>query len=540
MSWNVEIDVVETPGWRLFDVATGRLWLKGYLFEKSPEDLGNVLRGLSVSSLPSFIDGLDGHFAFVWQDTDKVVASEDPIGSIPLSFRQYQGGRVKLSGTGRRLLRDSDRPDPTMATVMAMAGFTLGETTLYPMVRPVGAGRFLCITEESGVEHRRYHDYIPSNPDEDPDAYLEPLQDLTLSILEKTVQSIDGRTIVVPLSAGLDSRLIVSGLAELGYRKVVCISYGRTGNHEAVAASKIAEKLGYDWHFIAHTPAQQSKTFASKDCAEFLSGLADNLQAAPFQQDFHAVGEVQNRGIAPRDSIFINGQSGDFIAGNHIPRSLITQEKSLFDAFAEKHFGMWNCLKTADNTAMLRCLFEQEIAQKQVSVAETVPDFALFEALEYENRQSKYVVAGQRTYEWFGYDWRLPLWDRAYIDFWRSVPLAGKLGQSLYKAMLHKANWGGVWGPEWVFPQTVVPAWMRPVRFAAKALHAPLGRKAWHRFEKNWIAWYTDAVSNYAVADYTTVRQDRRGHRNAISWHLDRYLREKGVQIKQDGVKVTP
>ena len=41
----------------------------------------------------------------------------------------------------------------------------------------------------------------------------------------------------------------------------------------------------------------------------------------------------------------------------------------------------------------------------------------VYEILEYENRQCKYVINGQRLYEYFKYEWRLPLWDNLYLDF---------------------------------------------------------------------------------------------------------------------------
>ena len=101
--------------------------------------------------------------------------------------------------------------------------------------------------------------------------------------------------------------------------------------------------------------------------------------------------------------------------------------------------------------------------------------------------------------------------------------------------MLEEANWGGVWGPDWQFEKSIVPAWIRPLRFAAKAAHALKGQAAWHRFEKSWFAWHTDVVGNYAISPYKAVSRDRRGHRNAISWHVDRYLAQKGFAIGLDG-----
>ena len=47
----------------------------------------------------------------------------------------------------------------------------------------------------------------------------EELRNLTLKILQKLIVRANGRQILLPLSAGLDSRLIASGLKHLGYEK---------------------------------------------------------------------------------------------------------------------------------------------------------------------------------------------------------------------------------------------------------------------------------------------------------------------------------
>ena len=48
------------------------------------------------------------------------------------------------------------------------------------------------------------------------------------------------------------------------------------------------------------------------------------------------------------------------------------------------------------------------------------------------------MITGQRIYECLGHDWRLPLWDNDYLDFWETVPLRFKAGQRLYNEMLHE------------------------------------------------------------------------------------------------------
>jgi len=373
----------------------------------------------------------------------------------------------------------------------------------------------------------------------------EDILDVTRRVFERMISGLDGRTVMVPLSSGYDSRLVVSALSELGYRNVRCFSYGQSGNYEAVGAKRIAEKLGYPWTFVEHQPAQQRTLFESDKCRDF-EFFADTMQAIPFQQDVHAVATLKANGYAPSDSIFVNGQAGDFTSGNHIPESLFGQTKGasledrwrrLLDAVTAKHFDLWSSLKTAENMALVAVLLRKDFDEMGLELGNPENDFALFEASELRNRQSKYVIAGQRTYEWLGFEWRLPLGDHDYLDFWAAAPLADKIHQNLYRDMLIAADWGGVWGKAFWPKRNVVPFWMRPLRLGAKAAHAPLGRDRWHRFERQYISWRTDLVCNYAIAPYEIVARDRRGHRNAISWHAARYLERKGYVIAGETVE---
>jgi asparagine synthase (glutamine-hydrolysing) len=535
----VRVDIAENHGWRRLTGDHGVLWLKGVLVGTDEATLSSDLSSAGPEGGASVIATLHGNFAVVFECGNWVLAATDHIGSIPLTYAR-DGEAWAIDSEARRLAHMFGLTDvePDALVAIAMEGYTIGRSSFYRGLNALEPGEAVIFQAgKSEPNRQRYYVYRPRPSGET--VSRRRLLEVTRSVFEKMIVTLDGRTVVVPLSAGLDSRLVVSALYELGYRNVLCFSYGQPGNHEARAGQRIAAQLGFPWTFVANSQQQQQVTFASTECRAFVA-FADTLQAIPFQQDFHAVGELKRSGFVPGDAIFVNGQSGDYITGNHIPQSLIgslveSDEESrwrrVFEAIVAKQLDLWATLKTSENLTRLDGLLRDELVEIEHWFESSDGDYALYEASEFRNRQSKYVIAGQRTYEWFGYGWRLPLWDRDYLDFWATVPLADKANQSLYREMLVEANWGEVWGQGWTFEQRIVPGWTRFLRFALKAAHAPLGRDRWHRFERQYLEWWTDVVCNYAIVPYSRVINDTRGHRNAIAWHVERYLSDKGYQI---------
>lgn len=537
-----------SPGWLdlpVTDQEGVRILFKGVLFGQRPQELGLALLR-AQGMVDEVLRRCDGHFAIVASGNGRLVAATDPVNSIPLAYRM-DGSAILVSGEASRLLRggDLEQPSPIALLSLGMAGFTIGGDTLVPAISVLPTGGWIEINADGTLARGQYYRYLPKPVEADHASLRDRLADVTLEILEKTAQSLNGRTVVAPLSAGLDSRLIVSGLKEIGYERIICVSYGRRGNHEAEAARRIATHLGLPWHFFENTPGQQAQTFRSQDCGNFCR-FADTLQAMPFQQDLAAVRHFRESGLVPPDAVYINGQSGDYIAGNHIPPKLCDAAgasatggdrrkrlERLLDALIAKHFDLWQVLKTPANLAAIRSRLEEEILRRDFWPEEPINDFSHYEATEFEDRQSKYVIQGQRSYEWLGHDWRLPLWDREYLEFWTSVPLSAKAGQRLYREMLVERNWGGVWGEDWWFPKYVVPRWIRPLRLVAKAAHVLAGRAQWHRFERRWFSWWTDVICNFAIAPYGRVASDTRGFRNGLAWHAEAYLQTKGFGLAE-------
>ena len=423
-----------------------------------------------------------------------------------------------------------------------MAGYTIDIATLFPAINQLGPGEFVLFRDGAPSARHRYYTYQPwraNKPAYDPVRSERNLAELTLALIDEIMRGLEGRMLVVPLSAGRDSRLIVSAARHLGYDNVRTFAYGIPGNYEALTSKAIAERLGYDWRFVPVDPSFMRRHYTGADWRDY-NRFADSLQSVPFVQDLPQVQLLKADGYIPDDAVLCNGNSGDYISGLHLVPSMRTppshqdMDQRLEDiviAVYNKHFALWQVLRTSEAQLSITTQLKGSLARAGATLDDPQNDYGLYEYAEFQDRQCKYVITGQRIYEYLGHEWRLPLWDKAYLDFFETIPLEGKVGQKLYADMLKNADWGGVWQDVPVNAKTIRPGWIRPLRVAAKALHAPLGRAAWHRSERRWFSYWMEGGFQSAIVPYRQVAADRRGARHGIAWQTEAYLKAKGIDF---------
>jgi asparagine synthase (glutamine-hydrolysing) len=497
-------------------------------------------RAPRAQTLQQLFEGMRGHFAVLARGQGWVAGAVDRSRTIPL-FVAEPAGEVLLGFHALAVAKRAGLAhdvDSEGALALSMAGYTSGARTLYRGMSQLRPGECVFAQAGRGLLRRRYHLWQPWKPGEVDDARVkDELADLTLRIVEANVRFADGRQIAVPLSAGYDSRCVVSALRVLGVRDVVTFAYGIPGNFEADASREIAGRLGYPWKFVPLTPGCQATFFRSERHAQYLRDV-DTCVATPFEQDLAPLSELRKQGFVARDAVVINGNSGDFISGNHIPGPLrippvgldLTERRArILDALVAKHFALWDTLRTPERISRIKHTLIEEIDSAGIEFGAPDGDHGIYEHLEFLDRQTKYVINGQRVYEFLGHDWCLPLWDDDYLDFWERMPLRLKAGQRLYRKMLEDNDWGGVWNGIALNAKTLRPAWLVPLRFLGKAATAPFGQETWHRIDRRTFAYWYELIGNYGVVPYWEVLLDRRGFRNAISWHTKAYLAGKGL-----------
>lgn len=403
----------------------------------------------------------NGFYSLVYSLPGQVIASVDRIRSFPL-FYGVADSQFYLSDNAEWVRQQvgDDVTDPTAREEFQLVGYVTGQDTLFPHVKQLQAGQCLFATQgESGVDVRcyRYYRYLHTEPAEyDEQALLQQLDQVIVKTIRRLIDYAAGRQIVLPLSGGYDSRLIATQLKRLGYDKVLAFTYGVAGNKEAKYSKQVADALGFKWHFVEYSPELWHGTWEAAEGWEYQS-WASGWSGIAHEQDWLAVKIMKQEQVVSADAVFVPGHVVVSRIGEHMPqksfRKLILTQADTAAALYRKHYHQLIHTQ-ADTAAESHEKFHHPATQSvpthdhrfwQNRIAGRIADIGAadathstisfdgnYEAWEIQERQAKYIVNAVRAYEFFNYDWWLPLWDKDLMDFWQKLPFSLRKGREWY------------------------------------------------------------------------------------------------------------
>ena len=537
----ININITTNQFWKKYEENNLKIWIKGYIYSHTIERIIDICKNVKKDEVSSFIASIDGHFALVVQKNDLTFIAVDKIRSTPVFFTKVKNN-LFIDYDSKNLVNVNEFDkliDESAKLEIAMSGFTIGNKTIYKNLHSLKAGEVV-LFQDNNYEYVPYYKYFGEIVNKNFDEYLEELSELTLNIFQKMLNQIGNRQIIIPLSAGNDSRLVASILKHLGAKNVKCYSYGTEGNFEAKIAKIIAHKLGFEWKFIPLSHKSEKKYYASNHYKEYLS-YSETYCSVPYFQGLSTIKYLKDLNWIDNDAIFINGNTGDFISGGHINSKIVdnneidntntkSRKENILNQLIEKHFSLWGYLKTKHNINQIKNNLWNEITKGCGDILNKDQDHLLYEYSEFIDRQSKYVIAGQRSYEYYAHHWRIPLWDDEYLFFWQKVPLDYKLKQKLYIEMLKKNNYGNVWGDDIpVNKKTITPKWIIPLRFICKipfGFFGKRGKKAWKQFDMNFFYYFRDVTHMMDTQSYIRVIKDvLKKPSFHVAWQAKDYLK---------------
>lgn len=399
----------------------------------------DVVDGKSFTEL---INAANGCFAVIVETDSELLAAVDPVRSIPL-FYAIKSGEIILGDDLPRIQEELSAAamDATAQEEFLRVGYTVGPSTLDSRIKQIEAGESIVYDKSSKryATHcyfRNAHDNYSGKCSE---ALIDELDLITKHWASRLIKSAEGRTIVVPLSGGYDSRSIVCALHREGYRKVICYSYGVPASYEHRIARRVALQLGYPIQVIDYSAQFWRPLLESPHFVEFCEFVSQRC-AVPCIQEFLANEMLARAGAIPSDSIIVPGYCGDLHGGSRIPSAFREHRPNAvlaegIDRYILRTLFNFRTSPIAPETE--KVILSRINAYTSRFKSDEIEGFcSVFEDWFTRHRVARFVVNTVRTYEYFGHEWRLPLWDRELIEWWYRIPVNHRVNSRLYHRFL--------------------------------------------------------------------------------------------------------
>ena len=152
------------------------------------------------------------------------------------------------------------------------------------------------------------------------------------------------------------------------------------------------ENLVINGPFVEINQNKAKKYYKSSDYKTFINNTVDGCATTTIQ-GLYAIDVLLKNNFLNKNDIIVNGNSGDFISGGHIPhmQNFNIKEKNvdlLYNEVTEmqfnKHYALWNSLISENNKKIIKELLNKQIKKNTYYFNKGFMLQGVSEFLEYE------------------------------------------------------------------------------------------------------------------------------------------------------------
>jgi asparagine synthase (glutamine-hydrolysing) len=377
-------------------------------------ELANLfLKITNENDFEAILQNLNGNFAVVITQPNFQAAAVDPIRSFPILYKINNQQIQFLNAQGL------EGPSNNLAIQQfKLAWCVPGNQTLLKDVFQLQAGQFIFNTSKGNSNPKFYFHHFQAVKNLELNA--AEAQNNFDNAFQKIEPLLKNKTILVPLSGGYDSRLVLVSLVKAGYTSILAYTYGKRNSHEVEIAEKVCQQLNIKWEFVEYTDSIFDEFFTGN--WEAYSRNNHFYTSLPHEQDFFALNELKKRGFLEKPFVAIPGFCGDLLGGSitaYLPNEFSLD--GLKELIVKRHFQGYKAELTDLN---------------QIEIMDETTFYDAYQHWFVCNKVSKFIVNSVRVYEHFGGSWVLPLWDNNLIKYWYAIPYQHRKKQKWYNQVL--------------------------------------------------------------------------------------------------------
>tara|TARA_Y100000590_G_scaffold185075_1_gene210853 strand:+ start:4717 stop:6276 length:1560 start_codon:yes stop_codon:yes gene_type:complete len=475
---------------------------------------------INLKIFKNFITTLDFYFGIILENKKNVFCAVDNVRSQPIFFNNK--GYVSNSA---KLLKNDNFVNKRSVLEFKMLGYVSGNETLINNVYQINSGNIIRWKKKNNIKKKiKYFEYLPNYSKKQSYNKFELIIN---KIFKKIIKRANGKTIIVFLSGGLDSRFILGKLVELKYNKILAVSYGIKRNHESIKAKEISQLLNVPWKFYEHDEKKINFLYKSYERKNY-SDYSSNLSSTPSYLEFETLSKMNKENFL-KNKIVINGQSGDYISGSHLTKFINYSKKSkiknLYEYIIKKHYSLWKNLVNKKNISFIKKKINKSFGKLVIKKKNLK---MLYEYWEWKERQSKLVVNGNKAYDFFNVEWEMPLWDKEIMKFFEKIPLKDKINQNFYINFLKKKNYRNIFNDLRSEPEVWVGIY-KIIKFVGFFLNFIPVKDIKEKFYKR-MYYYSNDKNQYGMLGKEIFLKNYKKSRNTVSFFSKYYLEENNLK----------
>lgn len=405
---------------------------------------GRVLREKGLSDYFIGIDSsqlfakrlreLNGIFAVVIRREKELYAAVDRLRNIPL-FYGFLKKTLSLSDDYHAFTADpSAKLNDDALFYMRSFGYTPDRQTLIDNLFQLQSGEYLHYRDEV-MELTSYCPIaaLPAFPS-DKTAAKRAFADILEQTTERLIRQINNRPVALPLSGGMDSRLIGLMLKRGGVKEkdILCFTYGNRNSREVAGSKAIAARLGFPWQLIDYEQFIGMEYLHTRQFEQYVD-FCGNAVSFPYIQEYFAGKQLKEQLHLPEETLFLPGHSGDMVGGSHLYPDMETfASEGQFATKVVQLRGKQIPLPPRER--------ERLISQLAASVDASLSGYShrMHDQWNVRERQAKQTVNSAKVWNYFGYEYLLPLWDYRFAEFFFSLPFSLRVYKRFYEEQLRE------------------------------------------------------------------------------------------------------
>lgn len=430
----MKLELINNKGksWKQFE---GN-YIKGFAFLNNTllteSEINNVLiDAIKTDKLKQKLLELNGNFSGVIQFQECIYLFADKLKTYPLLYTNINGEWL-ITDQSRVIIEAMPgfRLNETAIITYLTLGYLHGEQTFLENCNIVSAGTYVVLNNKPTIH--KYHNHIYDKVNLTDDEIMKGCVESMENSIKRMLLSIGDRPIWLPLSGGYDSRLLACLFKKLNVENVKCFTYGIPESYEVKISKQVAKTLGFPWYYVEYTEEKFLSGSNSPMDDDYIL-WAMNLNTTSHYQDFIAFKELKEKGIIEDNAVIVPGHTGEVLGRDHVPYHLLDENKSVSDLIYYKYFH-WNRPKRKYKKQLLNSLGAK--LNSTISKENKADAIDLFTNWNIQNRQANFIVNAVRVYEYYGNDWRVPMWDDELSEFWFSLPWEKNSNVMLYNQFM--------------------------------------------------------------------------------------------------------